>query len=159
MGLRGDPGVWSRFPEESAAYQQGKPRLVAYHVCSRGPVALENSGVGVGGGHLTSRCWQRGTRTGGFSQMGLRALVLASHRRCWVQPGTELWCLVGTTGCSDHRASWCEAWPIPLSREQLVQDRRLAAGCQTPILGHSRHHSLPHAQPRPMHPPLQLHDP
>lgn len=43
------------------------------------------------------------------------------------------------------------AWPIPLSREQFTQDRRLAAGCQTPTLGHSCHHSLPHAQPRPMH--------
>lgn len=96
--------MWSRFPEGSAVWQQGKPRLVAHRVGSRGPVALEDHGVGVGG-HLTSRCWQGGTRTGGISQMGLRALVLASHRRSWVQPGTELWCLMDTTGCSDHRAS------------------------------------------------------
>lgn len=69
------------------------------------------------GGHLTSRCWQRGTRTGGCSQMGLRALALAFHRGCWVQPGTELWCLMDTTR-SDHRASsWLWASPIPLSRE------------------------------------------
>lgn len=68
--------------------QQRKPRLVAHCVGSRGPVALEDGGVGVGG-HLTSRCWQWGTRTGGISQMGLRPLALASHRRCWVQPGTD----------------------------------------------------------------------
>lgn len=137
----------------------GETRLVAHCVGSRGPVALENSGVGVGG-HLTSRCWQRGTRTGGFSPMGLRTLVLASHRRCWVQPGTKLWRLMDTTGCSDHRAStWHGAWPIPLSREQFTQDRRLASGCQAHTLGHSCHHSLPHVHPRPMRPPLQLHDP
>lgn len=81
--------MWSRFPEGSAAYQQGKPRLVAHHVCNRGPVAMENSGVGVGV-HLTSRCWQRGTRIGGFSQVGLRVLMLASLGRCWVQPGTAV---------------------------------------------------------------------
>lgn len=73
-------------------------------LCRRqGPVAVEDSGSGVGG-HLTSRCWQRGTRTGGISQMGPRA-VLASHRRCWVQPGMAPWCLMDTTGRSDLRAS------------------------------------------------------
>lgn len=69
--------MWSRFPEGSAECQQGKPRLFAHHVGSRGLVALEDNGVGVGG-HLTSRCWQRGTGIGGISQMGLRVLVLAS---------------------------------------------------------------------------------
>lgn len=92
--------------------------------------------------------------------MGLRTLVLASHGRCWVQPGTKLWCLMDATGCNDPRsASWHGAWPIALSREQFTQDRRLASGCQTPTLGDSCHHSLPHIQPRPMHPPLQLRDP
>lgn len=115
-----------------------------------------------GGGEGTSdqQVLAKGDRTGGFPQMGLRALVLASHRRCWVQPGIKLWGLMDTTGCSDHRASsWHGAWPISLSREQFTQDRRLVSGCQTPTLGHSCHHSLPHVQPRPMHPPLQLHDP
>lgn len=40
--------MWSRFPEGSAARQQGKPVLVPT-VGSRGPGALENSGVGVRG--------------------------------------------------------------------------------------------------------------
>lgn len=150
--------MWSRFPEGSAARQQGKPVLLPT-VGSRGPVALENSGVGVRG-TSDQQVLAKRDQDWWFSQMGLRALVPASRRRCWVQPGTKLWRLTDTTGCSDHRASpWHGAWPIPLSREQFTQDRRLASGCQAPTLGLSCHHSLPHVHPRPVRPPLQLHDP
>lgn len=36
---------------------------------------------------------------------GAESASAGFHRRCWVQPGTELWCLIVTTGFSDHRAS------------------------------------------------------
>lgn len=96
--------MWSRFPEGSAVCQQRKPGLVARHVGSRGLVALEDSGVGAGG-HLTSRCWQRGTRIGGISQRGLRVLVLASTEGAGSSQEQSCGASLITTGCSDHRAS------------------------------------------------------
>ena len=97
-------------------WQQGKPRLAAHCVGSRGPVAVEDSGSGVGG-TSDQQVLAKGARTGGISQMGPRA-VLASHRRCWVQPGSVPWCLMDTTGRSDHRAS---SWhgPCLLTRPGL----------------------------------------
>lgn len=56
-------------------WQQGKPRLAAHCVGSRGPVAVEDSGSGVGG-HLTSRCWQRGP--------GLVASPRWGQELCWL---------------------------------------------------------------------------
>lgn len=120
---------------------------------------------GRGGGTSDQQVLAKGDQDWWHLPDGAESASAGFHRRCWVQPGTELWCLIDTTGFSDHRTS---SWHgpcllmgpdlFPWVGSSLPRTEGWQLGCQTPTLGHSHHHSLPHAQPRPMYLPLQLHD-
>lgn len=70
-GSQRRPDKYSRFLEGPAVASRETPGLLST-VGSRDPVALEDRTGGMVwiGGHLTSRCWQKGTGSGSISQMG-----------------------------------------------------------------------------------------
>lgn len=154
--------MWSRFPEGSAMAagetQACCPPCRQQESCSRG------GQWEWGGGTSDQQVLAKGARTGGISQMGPRA-VLASHRRCWVQPGSAPWCLMDTTGRSDHRAA---SWHGPC----LLTGPGLFPGVGSSYPGQKAGSwapgTHPGAQPPSLPapcsaqanaPPLQLHDP
>lgn len=109
-----------------------------------------------GGGTSDQQVLAKGDQDWWHLPDGPRA-VLASHRRCWVQPGMLPCCLTDTTGRSDLRAA---SWHGPC----LLTGPGLFPGVGSSYPGQkagswapgshagAQPPSLPvHAQPRPMH--------